>query len=87
MTSVGELLKSLRNERKLSQEALAKELGVHQTTISGIECNERLPSAELVMALSRFFGVPIEQLMDKNAWDASRSLSRAARGIVVAAPA
>lgn len=79
MNSFGEHLQMMRAQKDLSQDELAKALGVHQTTLSGIECNKRLPSAELVMALAQFFDVPLDELLNKDAWATSRSLARVAR--------
>jgi transcriptional regulator with XRE-family HTH domain len=79
MTSFGEILLRMRKERDLSQKALGEALGIHQTTISGIECTERLPSPELLLALSRFFDVPVKDLLDTEAWTTSRLIARDAR--------
>lgn len=79
MQSFGERIQAMRLERNLSQSELAKELEIHQTTISGIERNERLPSPELLMRFARFFDVPLDKLLDPQAWEASRSIARTAR--------
>ncbi|MET1067471.1 MAG: helix-turn-helix transcriptional regulator [Pseudomonas prosekii] len=39
MENIGELIRSLRKEKKLSQAALAQQYGMSRTTISGIENN------------------------------------------------
>lgn len=39
MESLGELIRTLRKERKLSQQALAQQYGMSRATISGIENN------------------------------------------------
>lgn len=84
MNSFGEQLQTMRAQRELSQDELAKALGVHQTTISGIERNDRLPSTELVIALAQFFDVPLDELLDKDAWATSRALVRKARATATA---
>lgn len=81
MNSFGEQLQKMRTERKLSQDDLATAIGVHQTTISGIERNERLPSMDLLIKLSEFLGVALDELIDKDAWDNSRLIARNARSV------
>ncbi|MHC8392165.1 helix-turn-helix domain-containing protein [Pseudomonas sp. LB3P93] len=39
MENLGELIRTLRKERKLSQQALAQQYGMSRSTISGIENN------------------------------------------------
>jgi HTH-type transcriptional regulator/antitoxin HipB len=39
MKNLGELIRSLRKDRKLSQQALAEQYGMSRSTISGIENN------------------------------------------------
>ncbi|CAI8767519.1 helix-turn-helix protein [compost metagenome] len=39
MENLGELIRSLRKEQKLSQQALGKQYGMSRSTISGIENN------------------------------------------------
>jgi HTH-type transcriptional regulator/antitoxin HipB len=39
MESLGQLIRALRKERKLSQQALAQQYGMSRATISGIENN------------------------------------------------
>ncbi|MFJ7797138.1 helix-turn-helix domain-containing protein [Pseudomonas sp. NPDC096950] len=39
MENLGELIRTLRKERKLSQQALAQQYGMSRATISGIENN------------------------------------------------
>ena len=39
MKNLGDLIRSLRKERKLSQQALAEQYGMSRSTISGIENN------------------------------------------------
>ncbi|PYY89575.1 transcriptional regulator [Pseudomonas sp. TKO26] len=39
MESLGQLIRTLRKERKLSQQALAEQYGMSRATISGIENN------------------------------------------------
>ena len=84
MDSFGERIQAMRTERNLSQSELARQLEIHQTTISGIERNERLPSPELLMKFAVFFGLSLDELVDLEAWEASRTIARSARANEVA---
>ncbi len=54
--TVGEKIRRLRDNSKISQTQLARFLGVDQSMISKIESNERSPSIELLEKLSNLFG-------------------------------
>jgi putative transcriptional regulator len=53
-----------RQHAMLSQAELARALGVSRQTINSIETGRYVPSLPLAFALSRFFGVPIEEMFD-----------------------
>lgn len=55
-------LPELRAEKELSQEALAKRLGVTRQTIISIEKGRFDPSLPLAFGLSKVFGHPIEDI-------------------------
>lgn len=59
----GEKLHQLRAERKLSQEELARELGVSRQAISRWELGEVVPDTTNVLAVSRLFGVSTDYLL------------------------
>ena len=56
-------IKDLRLEKKLSQQALAKNLSLNQSTLSKIECEIAVPDALLVSDLSRFFHVSADYVL------------------------
>lgn len=58
----GEFVRKLREERDLSQEALAKLVGKSKSTISKIENNLRTPDLPLIKNLAQAFGVPVSVL-------------------------
>lgn len=53
---------SLRNNKKLSQEKMAKELGVSKSTIAMWETGKRLPSPEVFEQIADYFNVDIDFL-------------------------
>lgn len=63
--SLGPKLRRLRRRRKLSQEALARRLGVRREHIAQIELGAiQSPRIETRRRLAKALGVPITQLLD-----------------------
>lgn len=60
---VGKLITFLRQEKKLSQRQLAEKLNVTRQAISKWENGLRLPSPEMLIALSEFFEVSINEIL------------------------
>ena len=61
-----EKISTLRNLKKLSQEALGKELGVTKATISRIESTNRAVSVDLSCALADYFNVSLDYLVGRS---------------------
>ena len=61
----GEVLRAIRQSRKLSQEALAHESGLDRTFISLLERGERQPTLRTLLALSRALDVTASSLVAK----------------------
>ncbi|WP_121742638.1 helix-turn-helix transcriptional regulator [Natronorubrum halophilum] len=55
-------LKVYRAKRDITQEELAKEVGVTRQTINAIETGRYNPSLELAFALAEYFDCTIEDL-------------------------
>ena len=53
-----------REQRKMTQEELAKAMGVTQGTVTHWENGRRVPKLEHMKQMSRIFGVSIEQLLE-----------------------
>ncbi|MGA2534021.1 MAG: type II toxin-antitoxin system antitoxin SocA domain-containing protein [Candidatus Aminicenantales bacterium] len=66
MVNLGLRIKKYRESRELSQEVLARLLGVSRPTMSLIENGQRKVSAEDIRTLSELFGVSVEALFDEN---------------------
>ena len=60
----GERIRSLREERSLSQENLAFLIGVHRTYLGGIERGERNVSLHNIKRIAQAFEMTISQLME-----------------------
>lgn len=57
LNAFGERLKLLRKERKLTQEELAANLGVHTSYIGLLERQERVPSLITLDRIAKYFGI------------------------------
>ena len=55
-------LKELRKQKDLTQEELARRLGVTRQTIIAIENDKYDPSLRLAMKMARFFLVSVESI-------------------------
>ena len=61
---MGKEIRRLRNDRGLTQEALAAALNVTAQTVSKWECGNSVPDVQLLPEIAVFFGVTIDQLFD-----------------------
>ena len=57
-------LEELRRARGVRQEDVAQALGVSRQTVISLEKGKYTPSLALAFRLSRFFGLPIEEIFD-----------------------
>jgi transcriptional regulator with XRE-family HTH domain len=60
-----EVLKQLREARKLSKAALAKKAGLHQTYIGLLERGERSPNLDTAKAIANALEVPLGKMITK----------------------
>ncbi len=60
---IGKFLAELRREKELTQEQLAEKLGTSNKTISRWENGNYMPPVEMLMELSDFYGVSINELL------------------------
>ena len=61
--SLGERIKSLRQEKGVGQNQLAKELNFSNASISYWETGKQIPSAEVIFKLANYFGVSADYLL------------------------
>lgn len=56
-------LTEVRKKNNLSQEALGKEIGVSHQTVSKWERGEKSPNAEQLIAISKLYGISLDELV------------------------
>lgn len=61
---IGAFLKTLRKEKKLTQEQLADKLNVSNRSISRWETGNTLPDISILIELSEFYEVDIKEIID-----------------------
>ncbi|MCI9402535.1 MAG: helix-turn-helix transcriptional regulator [Oscillospiraceae bacterium] len=62
MSIFSERILALRDERKLSQAALAKEVGITSRTYQRYEAGEREPLMSTLVRMADFYGVSMDYL-------------------------
>lgn len=62
---LGEKLKKLRSEKKLTQKELADILGIPRGTYAHYEINKRAPDFELLKETAQYFNVSLDYLLDR----------------------
>lgn len=62
----GDRIKILRNKMKLTQEDIAKKLGIARTTYAMYEQNKREPDYETLQNIAKFFEVSIDFLLGRS---------------------
>lgn len=63
MVNMGEKLKSLRVEKKLTQKQVANRIGLATSAVSSYESGSRYPSYDVLVKLSRIFHVSTDYLL------------------------
>ena len=58
----GTFLKNMRDKRNMTQNQLAKMIGVMDDHISKLERNERRPTTKIIIAYSKIFKVPVQKI-------------------------
>lgn len=66
MATFGEILRELRDDKKLSQSQLAKIIYVTTGTISNYENNRHLPDVDKLILLADYFGVTTDYLLGRS---------------------
>ena len=69
----GERLRNHRKQNKLTQEQLAKEIGVAKPTIAGYERNSREPDLPKIINIAKALGVSVDELLGISVTDVPTS--------------
>lgn len=62
---IGEKIKQLRKENDITQEELAKNIGVSTSMVGMYETNSRKPSYDVLVKISKYFKVSTDYLLGK----------------------
>jgi transcriptional regulator with XRE-family HTH domain len=60
---LGPRLKRIRQQRRITLTALAETTGISKSTLSRLETGQRRPTLELLLALSKAYRVPLDDLV------------------------
>lgn len=63
MENFGRRIKELREERKLTQQQLAKELNIDKSTVAKYETNSISPSCQMLIIFAKYFSVSTDYLL------------------------
>ena len=63
LDQVGPRLRGLRVQRRITLTGLAEATGISKSTLSRLETGQRRPTLELLLALSRAYRVPLDDLV------------------------
>ena len=63
LDQVGDRLKRLRTQRRMTLTGVAKATGISKSTLSRLETGQRRPTLELLLALSHTYRVPLNDLV------------------------
>jgi transcriptional regulator with XRE-family HTH domain len=82
LKAIGQIIKSKREEKGLSQDQLAQRLDVTKSTISSYETGQRRPTIDRVKILASVLEVDQSDLLDVDVPNDSLNLALRAEGIV-----
>lgn len=71
---LGEKIKSLRKQKNISQEILARYLGVSFQAVSKWENDTAMPDVTLIPAIASFFEVSTDELFDFNLYEIEKNI-------------
>ena len=63
MVNLGEKIRTLRLEKRISQTEMSKRIGVSKAMISSYELEQRSPSYEVLIKIASFFCVTTDYLL------------------------
>lgn len=66
MSTLGERIAQLRNNKKLSQARLAQKLSINRATLSNWEIGRALPDVNTLVTIAEFFNVTTDYLLGRD---------------------
>jgi len=69
VSSFGEQLRSLREQKKMSLRQVANEIGIDTSLLGKIERNERQATKEQIKLVAKFFNYDVQLLIEENLSD------------------
>ena len=69
MDKIGQNIKFLRKSIGLTQEELAKNIGVNRAVIGSYEENRATPKLSVLQDISYFFNISIDALIKQKLWE------------------
>jgi transcriptional regulator with XRE-family HTH domain len=72
MDSLGDRLKMLRTEKRMTQYELAKELNMARSTYAQYEVNRRQPEIDTLKKLADYFNVTTDYLLGRTEYRSAR---------------
>ena len=85
--AIGNYLLKLRTEKGLTQIQVAEILGVSNKAVSKWECGEALPSVEMLVALSKLYGVSVDEILHAGSTFDKHPVGEASRSAKPRSPA
>jgi len=76
MDVIGQNIKHLRKVIGLTQEELAKNIGVNRAMIGSYEENRAIPKLSVLQDIAYFFGVSIDNLVKAKLWEKSKTTTQ-----------
>ena len=77
--TIGEKIKGLRKAKNISQEGLAKVLGVSFQAVSKWETNTTAPDVGIIPSIASYFGISIDELFDYNVLENEKKIDAICR--------
>ena len=63
--TLGQIIKSFRTEKKLSQPEFAEQIGIEQSYLSKLENDKSIPSSEIIQSLLNVVGMNLPQFIEE----------------------
>lgn len=83
---IGERIQILRNNKKMTQVQLAKALKISKSSISAYERDERVPTADVIISLAKYFNVSTDFILGLIRKEVSLTQRKAQSEMVISIP-